>query len=257
MRSFSPERPAFSAMRAASSWHGSPAAARVRAAFFVERAKFIPLRLELRERKFLRLLEGVLHVSEYTDRVDAAALAGNAPKRGQMMLRELHSAMSGLLLSCDYDAGQAAMADRAFDEYADFFAQLFEVTRRYKVMNPEKMRLVYGKLIYLLQDAQSEAMQGQLGFSAVAPLKTVHAKLQACDGLALLADEQIGVATQVVAPDAAKSRAEIQREIRQKEAAIEHLVRKYRSRALPEDELRQCLYSIGDNNAYLYQARQP
>ena len=31
----------------------------------------------------------------------------------------------------------------------------------------------------------------------------------------------------------------------------------YRSRELPEEELKQCLYSIGDNNAYLYQARDP
>ena len=35
----------------------------------------------------------------------------------------------------------------------------------------------------------------------------------------------------------------------------QHLARKYRSRALPEEELKQCLYSIGDNNAYLYQVR--
>ena len=40
------------------------------ATFFVERANYIPLRLEMRERKTLRLLEGMLMVSEYTDRVD-------------------------------------------------------------------------------------------------------------------------------------------------------------------------------------------
>ena len=62
---------------------------------------------------------------------------------------------------------------------------------------------------------------------------------------------------QVVTPDPGKSRSTIQREIKQKEAAIEHLARRYRSRDLPEEELKQCLYSIGDNNAYLYQARDP
>jgi hypothetical protein len=34
----------------------------------IERAKFIPLRLKYEERKFLRLLEAGLNVSEYTDK---------------------------------------------------------------------------------------------------------------------------------------------------------------------------------------------
>ena len=38
--------------------------------WFVERAKYIPLRLTLPERKFLRLLEAALSVSEYTDKID-------------------------------------------------------------------------------------------------------------------------------------------------------------------------------------------
>jgi len=45
--------------------------------------------------------------------------------------------------------------------------------RRYKIMNPEKLRSSYGKLIYLLQDAASEDMVELLGFNIVAPIKTV------------------------------------------------------------------------------------
>jgi hypothetical protein len=38
--------------------------------WFVERTKCIPLRLTLWERKYLRLLDAALQVSEYTDKID-------------------------------------------------------------------------------------------------------------------------------------------------------------------------------------------
>ena len=94
-------------------------------------------------------------------------------------------------------------------------------------------------------------------------------------------------------PDKSKSRQDLQREIRQKEAAVHYLARRrpntprrthgcslchthpvaapatcgcspchirlqartYSNRKLPPEDLKQCLYSIADNNAYLYQAR--
>lgn len=36
-----------------------------------------------------------------------------------------------------------------------------------------------------------------------------------------------------------------------KEAARSALARKYRSSAISEEEILQCLYSVGDNNSYL------
>ena len=92
-------------------------------------------------------------------------------------------------------------------------------------------------------------------------------------------------------PDKSKSRQDLQREIRQKEAAVNYLARRhpiapphlwlqplprrvaapatcgcspchirlqartYSNRKLPPEDLKHCLYSIADNNAYLYQAR--
>ncbi len=43
---------------------------------FVERAKYIPVRLSLGERKVLRLLEAALNVSGYTDKVDTLSVRG-------------------------------------------------------------------------------------------------------------------------------------------------------------------------------------
>jgi Protein of unknown function (DUF2009) len=42
-----------------------------------------------------------------------------------------------------------------------------------------------------------------------------------------------------------------------KEAARTQLARKYRSSAVSEEEILQCLYSIGDNNSYLAFSRDP
>ena len=51
----------------------------------------------------------------------------------------------------DYKRGQELFTDRDFQANAEFFQQVFELGRRHKIMNPDKMRTTYGKLIYLLQ----------------------------------------------------------------------------------------------------------
>ena len=56
---------------------------------------------------------------------------------------------------------------------------------------------------------------------------------------------------------AGKSRPEIQREIKAKNAAQETLARKYQSRNLSPDDIKHCLYSINDNNSFLTQNRDP
>lgn len=69
--------------------------------WFVDRAKFIPLRLTLSERKFLRLLEAALQVSEYTDKIDTVVY-GSKMKRIVHQIRELCAILSGLVLAADY-----------------------------------------------------------------------------------------------------------------------------------------------------------
>lgn len=73
------------------------------------------------------------------------------PRRIVQQIRELCAILSGLVLATDYKQGQELFQDRDFKGNEMFFQQLFELGRRYKIMNPDKMRSTYGKLIYLLQ----------------------------------------------------------------------------------------------------------
>lgn len=93
-------------------------------------------------------------------------------------------------------------------------------------------------------------VQEMLGFNCVVPIKTVYSFLEERKGLKLLHEEIILIATREIIPDD-KSRGQIQLEIKRKEKAVESLSRKYQSKILSADEIRHCLYSIGDNNAYL------
>ena len=123
--------------------------------WFVERSKFIPLRLTLGERKYLRLLEAALNVSEYTDKIDTIGFGLSKAKRIVHQIRELCAILGGLVLSADYKQGQELFSDRDFAANEEFYQQVFELGRRHKIMNPDKMRSTYGKLIYLLQVSRS------------------------------------------------------------------------------------------------------
>lgn len=217
-------------------------------AIFLERAKYIPLRLEYHERKFLRLLEAGLNVSEYTDKIDVVVYS-NKSKRIVAQIKELCSILSGLVLASDYNVGQKLFKDRDFDTNQTFFQMLFELGRRHKIMNPEKMRSTYGKLIYLLQDSQIPEVKEMLGFDCVKPIKMVYGILQEAGGLLLLSDPLMEMATKEILDQ--KNRRSVQYEIKAKEKAIEQLAYKYKSANLTSDLIKQCLYSIGDNNSFL------
>lgn len=131
--------------------NGQPAVGAKIGEWFVDRAKFIPLRLTLGERKYLRLLEAALSVSEYTDKIDTIGFGLSKAKRIVHQIRELCAIMSGLVLAADYKQGQELFQDKDFESNSEFYQQIFELGRRHKIMNPEKMRTTYGKLIYLLQ----------------------------------------------------------------------------------------------------------
>ena|SRR5260221_9967087 len=110
--------------------------------------------------------------------------------------------------------------------------------------------------MYILMDAQDSTVHDMLGFSLVAPIKNVYDLLESNDALALLRDDRISIATREIIADG-RSRHEIQREIKAKERAIETLSSKYSRSGLDQETVRQCLYSIGDNHAFLRVNRDP
>jgi hypothetical protein len=235
---------------------GQPAVGSNVGEWFVERSKFIPLRLTIMERKYLRLLEAALIVSEYTDKIDTIGFGLSKAKRIVQQIRELCAIMSGLLLSADYKLGQELFADRNFEANAEFYQRIFELGRRHKIMNPDKMRTTYGKLVYLLQDSQTPEVKELLNFSCVQPINTVYSVLEESGAVDLLRDELVSVATKEIYSEG-RSRREIQKDIKSKERAIETLATRFERKGLSQEDIRQCLYSIGDNHAFLRANRDP
>lgn len=220
-----------------------------------QRCKHIPLRLTSEERKLHRLLEAALNVSEYTDKIDVVTYMSKA-RRIVGQLKEICAILSGLMVAQDFKAGQALIDDRDYAANASFYQSLFEIGRRYKIQNPDRMRSTYGKMMFMIQDSLIPEVSETLGFDLYAPVITVYSYLDANDSLKILEDDLLLAATQEILPEG-KSRAIIQSEIKTKERAIELICRKHGSQDLAKESIRQALYSIGDNNAFLRANRDP
>jgi len=109
-------------------------------------------------------------------------------KRSHEQLKDMCAILSGLLVASDYPSGQKLVSNRQFKDNAIFFQEVFEVGRRYKIMNPEKMRTDYGKLIYMLQDSALPEIEALLQFSCIQPVVTVYNLLASRGGLDMLKD---------------------------------------------------------------------
>jgi hypothetical protein len=222
-------------------------------AWFTERSRWIPLRLTLDERKLLRLLQAALNVSDYTDKVDILYY-GNKAKRMAAQIREMCAILSGLVIANDYSKGQQLLKDKNYGDNAPFFQNIFEIGRRYKIMNPEKMRSEYGKLVYMLQDSMAPHVQEILNFKCVKSIRTVFSLLEERDALNVLSDQYIALATKEIVADG-RTRQEIYRETKMKERAVEYISQKYSNDKISEEEIKLCLYSICDNHSYLRTSR--
>lgn len=232
---------------------------RKRGEWLVERCKYLPVRISLPDRKYMRLVENALDVSEYTDHVDIISWKSKNV-RIHAQLKELCSILCGLVMACDYELGQELLAEKNFEDNAEFFQSIFEITRRHKIRNPEKLRNIYGKLVHILMDSQSPAIQEIMGFSLVRPLKTVHAFLKENDSLDILIEDYALImdATCEVNPSG-KKRSLLDKELKLRDQAMKQLIKKYRNRSpnFTEETLEMVFRSIGDNNNYLRHNRDP
>jgi len=227
--------------------------------WLTERAKYIPIRLTLEERKYMRLVNNTMDVSEYTDKIDVYKWR-NKTKRIHAQLKEICAILTGLVVACDYRAGQKLVKDKEFADNASFFQGVFEIFRRYKILNPEKLRTSYGKVIHVLMDAVDPHMQDLMGFSPVMPVKTVYSYLEERKSLDILEKDRdlILDATAEIDPFG-KPRYQIDREIRHKNAAWKRLIKKYADtrEGLDEESFELCFRSISDNHSFLSWARAP
>lgn len=263
-------------------------------------AQFVPMRLTMEERKLLRLLEAALNVSEYTDRIDILSYTSKT-KRIVAQLREMCTILTGLAVATNMEVGGELVENQDFAAHKEWYRDIFEIGRRYKIMNPEKMRDSFGKLMYMIMDSRLAEVSQVLEFDLYKPIATVYgyiyekevqAALQRGEteqdvkdnqgALAMFEDPLIVQATvEIVAGQ--KARATVQHEIKKKELAISMLSKKYGARTasrfgssfsafgarghggaessasavVTQDEISQCLYSIGDYHAYLRSNRQP
>eukprot|EP01012_Entosiphon_sulcatum_P056411 TRINITY_DN80068_c0_g1_i1.p1 TRINITY_DN80068_c0_g1~~TRINITY_DN80068_c0_g1_i1.p1 ORF type:complete len:483 (-),score=69.99 TRINITY_DN80068_c0_g1_i1:2-1426(-) len=207
----------------------------------IAESHFIPMRLSSIERRQVDLLVAALNVSEYTDKVDGLRFTH---QRGEIICRELkdiYQVLIGLQIASDHDVGMK-LVNKPLREQGEYFATLFEIGRRYKIMNPDKMRTEYGKLIYLLQDACSPETARRLGFAPLKPIMTVEMALQECGCTAILQDPRLLEAT---SPIIDKTGAELEIAKRQKETLISTLCKEY-SQDSPHSVLERCIRSIDD-----------
>jgi hypothetical protein len=182
------------------------------------------------------------------------------PSRSELIISELQEVFDlvGLFQCSDYRMGSHLLKSNDDDTKVEFIQTVFEVGRRHKVMNPEKMRGTYGKMMYILQDA---VKPGRLPFSCVVPIKTVYSLLEEKNALGLLADEDAVqlflTATREIAPDPHKSKEAIKVESDQKSAALKQLIAKYKTEELTEEDIVRCVNSIADNTTFITLERWP
>eukprot|EP00796_Vickermania_ingenoplastis_P008188 gene8188-5714_t len=198
------------------------------------------LRLTDVERQQLNLVIAALKVSEYTDEVDDIRYRQRFQESRMVeSMQDFFDTLVGLAVASD--AVPKKMRDQftkkpVISSYAPLLAQLFEVTRRHKQLNPSANRCEFGKLMMILQDVQKPSIQRTLNLDSpvVLPVKTVGGALAAIQRTEMLEDPEV----ERYLAQAGEKKAE----------ALRNLIKKYDTNKSEEDRavLERCLRSIDD-----------
>jgi hypothetical protein len=167
---------------------------------------------------------------------------------------DLVKGIAGLAVCGDFKRTGADILGRSLEHNEALFAQVLEVARRYKIMNPDKMRSTYGKALYAIQDNVSPYTRRAVAFGLKAPVRTVHSELRERDALGLLADPLLAVAASEIEGGAAEELARAQQRKREALAALQA---KYCRGALGAETLQLVVSSVSDNASFLRSNRGP
>ena len=194
-------------------------------------ARYIPMRLSSSERQLLAVLENALDVSEYTDNVDI--YGGFRKKKVDRIIENLVDTMNitmGLNVAADLPGSEELLLSDNQETFP-FFAKIFEIGRRYKIMNPNKMRGTYGKMMYLLMDTRSEFLNMKhpdLEINFVDEISTVYTFCKERNGLDMLNDPLILQACKCLDDiDREYASVELEKAKAMKTHALKKLIEKY------------------------------
>eukprot|EP01059_Diplonema_ambulator_P032239 TRINITY_DN623_c1_g3_i1.p1 TRINITY_DN623_c1_g3~~TRINITY_DN623_c1_g3_i1.p1 ORF type:complete len:451 (+),score=83.82 TRINITY_DN623_c1_g3_i1:320-1672(+) len=204
----------------------------------------------MEERKRQRLLKAAVAASLYTERVDSGI---GGKKRLTTMLKEQYNLYLGTYVADTnpLEKGLEMCSEPELSKASEMITSLFELSRRYKVMNPEIMRCDYGKLLYIMQDSGLSEVRDQLGFNPFKPIVTVHSKAVELGVDGLLEEAELALATTPVPRLASIS--SLNQALRKKDKTVNRLVAKYsaglsKSKA---NQVEQLIRSIDDANCYI------
>eukprot|EP01095_Lingulamoeba_sp_RSL-Kostka_P006964 TRINITY_DN2208_c3_g1_i2.p1 TRINITY_DN2208_c3_g1~~TRINITY_DN2208_c3_g1_i2.p1 ORF type:complete len:592 (+),score=182.54 TRINITY_DN2208_c3_g1_i2:25-1800(+) len=233
----------------------------------LKRCSYIPLRISFEERQLLLLIEGALEISEYTDNVDVSSdyfgWRTEYYSKDETIQRELNESFAlvlGLFISTNLRKGTRLINKKNFEQNKEFLQKVFEIARRFKIVNPDKMRTTYGKLMFMVQDSLEN-----LNFSIKIPIRTVATLVNEINEREKQEDSQ-NIIDILLDPLLAQATLHIEQGLKNIEELVEAkkesratLIKTYGSPLYNTTvtEVEMIIDSIADSNSYIVQNRNP